>query len=542
MLRRMEAHKMKKEKAFAIFAVTVLAFGFLAFFSPPAHALSPAVTDETNGSCDNFTGSPCTSSSFSVTPGNIIVFAAQVFNTPAVGVNTPSDSEGNTWNLGSAASIENSGTGCIGSVGAYYCTASTYFTVITTASASYTVSDEMQGTSCGLGGCGFYFEIIQISNIGDSVVCYGGGTYNTGTTLQTTSSCPVASTQIAIASVVGDGTLTAGAGFTAYCYSACNTASGVEYSSSPTTNPTYFVASTSTSSTWADAGIVLSTYSTVSTSSQSVGSCPSSPPGTFTPTNSTMYLYAASALGYEVVNNVTVGVDAVTGSASQAVQILLLVSTTGGQISATNPLTVAYSKVYTLTGGSGSQFITTQIAITLNTYYPMTAGNIWAVGVIGTSHTTLYTSGLSGLTYVSSNAASVAEPLGTEFTTLGASSANTICLQANASYQSLISVTSVTTTTAPATTTATTSTTFTISTINAQVLFANGQNWPLIFLLLLLPAALFMGATKNITGGLIGLMVGAVIGMLAGVLPWWIFVGLLIAVVAIAMISRERGG
>jgi hypothetical protein len=59
-------------------------------------------------------------------------------------------------------------------------------------------------------------------------------------------------------------------------------------------------------------------------------------------------------------------------------------------------------------------------------------------------------------------------------------------------------------------------------------------------LFLLFPAGLFMGATRSLSGGLIGLIIGAVIGIMAGVLPSWIFIGLVVAVVAVAFVVRER--
>lgn len=265
---------------------------------------------------------------------------------------------------------------------------------------------------------------------------------------------------------------------------------------------------------------------------QTIGSCPSSPPGTFTMVNSTIYMYYGNSLGSEVVNTVSTEIDSIVGSGSHTIQLLVYVSS-GVTASVATPLTLAYSRSFVITSGTTNSIITAQVNIQVSSAVPF---NLWGVGIVGDNKVVIKTSSLSGLFTQSGNPSTAAQP--NSFTSQGATSVTKLYLCATANYQSALGTTTVTT---AASTTVTTSSTVTVSSIG-PTLFTSASNWPVIFLILVLPAGLFLGATRTLAGALLGLMIGAVIGVMMGILPIWVFTLMVIGMVATAFILRQRSG
>lgn len=286
--------------------------------------------------------------------------------------------------------------------------------------------------------------------------------------------------------------------------------------------------------------VFVATTSVSSVQTQTVGSCPpggGTGIGHFALANSTQYWYSGNALGSEVVNTISTEVSSIKGSGSHTLQLMIYIGLFSSP-TVTFPATLAYAKSFTVSSGTTNSTITTQVNIPLNAaQIPPLPFNFWAVAIVGDDHIFIAGSSLSGLTTQTGAVSTASQPA--TFTASGSASTNKLALCTQASYQSVLPSQTITTTQA-ATTTSVVSVTSTISTINAQVLFSTSANWPLVFLFLLLPAGLFMGATKSFSGGLIGLMVGAIICIMAGIIPSWIFIGLVICIASMAFILRER--
>lgn len=269
--------------------------------------------------------------------------------------------------------------------------------------------------------------------------------------------------------------------------------------------------------------------------------------------NNTQFWYSGNALGQEVVNNIYLTVGSIKGSASQDFRVMIYTST--GQSPGVYPAVLVYdSGAQVVTAGSKNLSYDFQVNIPLNSAISSPLPfNFWAVAVVGTDHIKVVNSSVSGMTSQTGNPSTTAQP--GSFTGQGSASSDKLGLCAAASYQGLLLLTQVQTTSiftgGTATTTvfnggtltgviSTTQTvTNTINTIGPEI-FATNSNWPIIFLILLIPAGLFMGATKSLAGGLLGLMIGSVIGLMMGILPGFIFIGIVIALVALAFVVRER--
>lgn len=277
---------------------------------------------------------------------------------------------------------------------------------------------------------------------------------------------------------------------------------------------------------------------TPATQTQTVGTCPSAGNGKVLLVNNTQYWYSGNALGSEVVNTVQTEVGNTIGSGSHTLQLMLYVSA-GQSPSVTYPAVLAWSQSVVITSGTTNQTITYQVNIPLNSIVsnPLPF-NFWAVAIVGDDHIRIVQSTLSGLTSQTGAASTAAQPA--SFTSSGATSAKKLGLCAQGSYQSVLPAVTVTTTTGGTTsTTVSTTTTATISTIG-PTLFTTASNWPVIFLILMLPAGLFLGATRTLAGALLGLVIGSVIGLMMGIIPPFVFAGVLIALASVAFIARER--
>lgn len=523
-----------------LFMAVAMVFSFI----PIVHAASPSVTNLQTGTCTNFTPAAC-GAGVSVTQGDIIVAGFTVLNTPGVGMQTPTDSAGNLYAAANEADIVNSGNGCLSSGGAYTCT-SVLFVATASTTATITISTGMSGTSCGLGGCAYEYEFIDVTNAGGSVVCTAANTNTAGTVINTgLNLCNASSSQTSIAQVSGaaSGTMSAGASFTAYCYSTCGApASGsmIMYAVVALSG-TQFPATNGASSTWAEAAIILGTAS-ASTQTQTIGSCTATATGGTYLANSTQYWYAGNALGQEAVSTIKTQVENIKGSGSHTLQLLIYVTAAnpGAQTpSVFYPAILAYSQSFVITSGTTNSTITLNVNIPLNTanISPLPF-NFWSVGIVGDDHIRIHNSALSGMTTQTGAASTASQP--SQFTGPGSTTTTKLQVCATGNYQSVISGPTTTTTAAASTTLiVSTTSTATISTISAN-LFASSSNWPVIFLILLLPAGLFMGISRSLTGLLAGLMVGAIMGILMGIIPNYVFVGLVIAIVAIAFLSRGR--
>jgi hypothetical protein len=108
-------------------------------------------------------------------------------------------------------------------------------------------------------------------------------------------------------------------------------------------------------------------------------------------------------------------------------------------------------------------------------------------------------------------------------------------------YPVAIETTTVTSTTAiNGTATSTVTATTTQTTIDSGFL-TNNINFPIVMLLLFLPTGIFFGISKTISGALVGMLIGSV--MLIVLVPSlaFLFTGLIIAIVALVFLVRERG-
>jgi hypothetical protein len=281
----------------------------------------------------------------------------------------------------------------------------------------------------------------------------------------------------------------------------------------------------------------------VTTQSQSIGSCPpggGSGVGHYALTNTTQFWYSGNALGQEVVNTIQTEVQSIKGSGSHTLN--LAVFGTAGSLSngqspnVANPASLLYLKSFTITSGTVNQTITVQINIPLNSANTLPLPfNFWAISISGDDHIIVAASTTSGMTTQSG-----LPTASSSFTSSGTSSVDKMALCATGSYQSVITgPTTTTVSTQSATSTMLTTSTFTVSTIGAN-LFNSSSNWPVIFFILLIPAGLFMGITKNLSGALVGLMIGAIVGLLMGVLPPFVFIGLVIALASVAFMTRSK--
>lgn len=264
---------------------------------------------------------------------------------------------------------------------------------------------------------------------------------------------------------------------------------------------------------------------------QTLGSCPTKNTATFTPVNQTIYFYSGNALANEVLGNVSTFVASVT-SGTHTLRLLVYAGS-GSIASISNPITKVFDFPVSVTAGTTNNKVTASGFITIGT---IAGGNIFGVGLVADDHFRINQSGLSGLTTLTGVASSSPQP--SSFTSTGSSSATKLYLCGVFTYQS--SVVSTVTTTAAASTTTTITTTNTINTIGSN-LFTTASNWPVIFFILFLPAGLLLGATRTLVGAILGLMIGAVIGVMMGILPSWLFIGLVIATISIAFVTRERG-
>lgn len=284
-----------------------------------------------------------------------------------------------------------------------------------------------------------------------------------------------------------------------------------------------------------------------SSQTQTIGSCPpggGTGVGHYALANNTQYWYEGNALGAEVVNTIQIEVASIKGSGSHTLQLMLYGTQTAQNPSVGNAAFQLYTDLgttfTTIPTGTTNLTITLQVSIPLgsaigNGQLPF---NFWAVAVVGDDHISISGSTLSGL-FTQAGGASSANVQALAFNSNGASSANKLAMCAKGSYQSILSFTSTITSIQSATTTTVITSTSIVTTIGTQ-LFSTSSNWPVMFLILMLPAGLFLGVTKTLAGGILGLMIGAILGLMMGILPSWIFIGLVIAMAAIAFVVRER--
>ena len=564
----MKTTPFRKLSSFLLLAILFL--GVLAIFAPPAHAASITVSTLSTNTFSYLGGTI----SLSPNVGDVVVLEFEGVGCPGSG-NIPSgsgcnnvleygmssvtDSVGDVWTrqkiIGQYSSPTGSAANCFGSGNRYECFAEIWTTVAQ--SSSMTVTYATPFTECS--GCGGYYQVFDASNASPTPTNSCSSYVSEGTSVYMgLYPCQIAGTTYAVfAAALGSntGVWSAGSGYTLYSYTT-NAPGQAEYSTNIAAASTFpFVGfpMVQGSSTFAvQVGIVLGFAISSSTQTQITGdtnTCGSSPTHTLghsVLTNATQYWYSSNALGQEIVNSISVVVAKTVGSGTHYLTLVLygtMAQGLGGSQtpSVVNPAIILLQRTYALTSGTQNSTITLQTNIPLNSAYsnPLPF-NYWAVGIIGDNKIWIYNSGVSGITTQSGTATTSSSVQPNLFTNRGTSSGSMLKFCAIASYQSVISLTTTITSTQSASTVSTIFSTYTVSTINAQVLLSNNTNWPLIFLFLLFPAGLFMGATRSLSGGLIGLIIGAVIGIMAGVLPSWIFIGLVVAVVAVAFVVRER--
>jgi hypothetical protein len=305
-----------------------------------------------------------------------------------------------------------------------------------------------------------------------------------------------------------------------------------EYNVPGTAGSTFFnMGCTVTCGAWNLEAVVFDFNATGLSGSQSIGSCTTAG-GTFAMVNQTLYMYEGSNPGPESVNNASVLISSVGGSTgTHTIQFVIYATPLSGSISPTNQLTLLYSKQVALGSGTGAATIT----VSPGTFLP-TTGETWGIGVVGDNKITLVTSGLTGL-YTFGGVPVSTSPQNAAFTAQGTSSGTELALCANAVY----SILTTTTTTSVSTHVTTFTSTQTVSTGTGSSSFAiNNPDSMILFLLLLLPTGLLLGATRNLVGALVGLAIGAIVAVVAGVLSPFFFTGLLIGLVAVAYVSRSR--
>lgn len=280
-------------------------------------------------------------------------------------------------------------------------------------------------------------------------------------------------------------------------------------------------------------GVPISQIATAGT--QTIGSCPAKNTATFTMVNQTLYLYEGTTLANQAVNTVQVNIASVGGTTgTHTIQLVVYATPAAGAISPSNLFALQYSRQVAIT--SGTKNVQIMAAVT-GVSFP-SAGATWAVGVVGDNKIALNQSSLGGMFSYSGVPVSTAAQ-NSFYTTQGSSFGTDLALCANSAYQ--IIQTQTVTVTQSATTSVTVTSTSTVNTINAQVLFANNQNWPIVFLLLFLPCGILLGVTRNLSGGMVGLLIGSVICLMAGVIPAYIFTGLLIGIVAMMVLIQRSG-
>lgn len=527
-----------------VIVVFLLTAVFFAFPSPTVHAFGTVQKGAAVNSAGTLTATCCATAGSATGTGALgTLGAGDVLIVGVVGswtsgpptVSSITDTNGNVFTKQAGGTCTGGGGGTCGST--EWFDAEIWSAPVVNTAASDTITVTMTSIS---GSQGIGVNVLEAAGISQTATATSTGAGTTGTTTATVGSLVLPAGGLAFASEESGGSATLGTGYACLGERVntidCTANFSLFYQSefgtiaSGVVTPTNFP-STHSSAYFNVAGAIFPLGTTTVIATQTVGNCPSSPPGTFTPTNSTLYLYSGNALGFEVVNSVLFGLSSVTGSVGQSVQVVLLAAPSSGAVNANNPLTVLYAKVYSFSSGSGAQQITTQIGVSLNNALPIGSGNVWGVGVIGTSHTVLQTSGTSGVTTLASNAASVVEPLGTTFTTLGTTTAQTVCVQAVASYQIQLTTTS--------TTTATTTSTITGATSNTAISY---DNLMLGVIVLLGPSLLIAGVTKSLWGGILGAVLGLAVGVFAGFLPLWTIAAVIIVSIAAIVMNRGSGG
>lgn len=532
-------HTLTRKILSALFVFVLVSISMLYFIPPaPVHAVSPSVTGLLNNSSGAFVASFTTNS---FTPSSALDFLVvgvilESNNAGQITVSSITDSLSSTFTAVQNAQV-NRLTG-------YWDNA--YFYTINAPLASaqtITVTPSINAYT--------FVVIIEVANGTPTVICTATGSASRalGTLNPTTSTtCPVSTTQLAVGflDTADSSVQTAGGSFTPYGYSfgstcangANNCPAWFQWSTTAAT-PTNFPATVNTATSFIEVGVTFASPS-LPVQTQTIGTCTASATGGTYLTNSTQYWYAGNALGQEAVSQIQTQVENIKGSGSHTLQLLIYVtaSNPAAQAPSVNyPAVLAYSKSFVITSGTTNSTITLNVNIPLNTanLSPLPF-NYWAAGIVGDDHIRIHNSLVAGMVTQAGAASTLAQP--TQFTGPGAATGTQLQLCATGNYQAVITGPTITITTA-GTTTGSTTTTVTVSTIGAN-LFATSSNWPVIFLILLLPAGLFLGVTRTLAGALLGLMVGAVIGALMGILPIWAFAGIVISMVAVAFVGRDR--
>lgn len=507
----------------------------------PVKAAGPTISNTCYTATKNTTNVSCALTIAAI--GDLIVVAVTAYmNTascpPSVSTNSTGGSE-TFLRIGNTSCQNQAGNGGEQVWMSYF---------VATSSSSHTVSVTL---SSGVGTNG-YLTIGGYDTSGTPVTIVGtvqgSGTANTVGSYQSTSSIAFQSPSVLIAAIIpgiATTSATAGTGFTTTTgsgsgLSLCETTLQ-EYSTTATlSSPTSFpwqvgsIASCGAppNGLWLELGVAVGTPGQASNNSN-LGSCPPKNTATFTMVNSTQYFYTGSWLSNEVINNASVEIASVNSghASSETIRMQVYITASAGGISASNPLVLAAQSIIpALSVTSTPQRITWPFGYSAPQIPP---GATVAISVIGNNKIILNQSSLAGLQTGTAGSIVSGTALPTpQFTSLSASGTQ-LFFCANSSFQTVVTTT--------ATTTVTTSTIVTSTTSITSINPGSNSNLPLVLLFLFLPAGIFYGVGRNLSGGLLGLIIGAIVCAASGILTPFLVTGIIIACVALAFVVG-RGG
>jgi hypothetical protein len=441
-----------KERTSRVLVSAFLAFlislAFVAVFVMPVHAASMTITAEVNSTWAYPT---FTTTAFTPGAGDAIIIAVEGIGCPGGGYAPPgsgcnaniqqygltsvTDSQGDTYARQVQYAVVDSASApnnCQGSAYTFDC-----YVEIWTAKATAAVSTTITGVPMSTTIGGGMYEIFDVTNANPSAYCTATGQFYTGTYVSTTNNpCALPSIYVAVGAAIGYNSgqvWTAGTSYTLYPSTYTN-GEYSEYSSSlgGGAGQTNFPLTAAGNAQWIDVGIILG-YVVSSPQTQIVGSCPTTATTGAHPklVNNTIYLYYANTLGNTIVNTIQVGLNGITGNTAQYLEVVIYTSS-GSTVSPSTPLNLVYWGYQSVTPSTKN--VSYSFAVTTTSAIP--SGGVYAVGVVGTSHLSLWTSSLSGLYTLAGNPSSQAQP--SSFTYQGTSSATELALCAQAQYQAYI--------------------------------------------------------------------------------------------------------
>jgi hypothetical protein len=264
--------------------------------------------------------------------------------------------------------------------------------------------------------------------------------------------------------------------------------------------------------------------------------------------NSFVYQTSQNLATGALVDNFTMKVASVNINVVRAnVTVLVYTASGAGLPSGGNPWLLQSSTNYPITNQSSNFFIH------VNPQTPICSSCYYAVGIFTTTTGSRGqgATGTSGIAFYESSDPSIVQYRYAMGSSTAANSfyANTVVkpnlfmiIHTILAVGYLTStITSTFTGTNVITSTTTTTSTSVVTTIDSTF-FLQNANYPLIFLVLFLPTGLFLGITRNLAGGFVGMLMGAVILIVLIPSLSFLFTGLVIALVALAIVVQRSGG